>query len=58
MMDVKMQAKHKQRKRINLCWCQSFCRDILATKETEIVKKISPYLPNLEIVCPVTKDSN
>mgnify|MGYP001158159392 FL=1 len=35
-----------------------FAEIFWATKETETVKKISPYLPNLEIVCPVTKDSN
>ncbi len=35
-----------------------FAEIFWATKETETVKKISPYLPNLEVVCPVNKDSN
>jgi len=35
-----------------------FAEIFWATKDTKTESKISPYLPNLEIICPVLKDNN
>ena len=35
-----------------------FAEIFWATKDTKTESKISPYLPNLEIICPVLKSNS